>query len=146
MIIKVYESDEFVSKVDNMQRLLYFESSFYEGRDRLDIETFTKECMTKVIVTDSFYTLELISNPWNIRKIVEEDYKEEVEEIEFEILYELKELIETMLLTDMKNFLTHLKKHLESMNIIGIISFMLSKMKMVILRIIGANPNNSVQH
>ncbi len=63
MIIKVYESDEFVSKVDNMQRLLYFESSFYEGRDRLDIETFTKECMTKVIVTDSFYTLELISNP-----------------------------------------------------------------------------------
>lgn len=104
MIIKVYESDEFVSKVDNMQRLVYFESSFYEGRDRLDIETFTKECMTKEIVIDSFYTLELISNRRNIRKIVEEDYKEEVEEIEFEILYELKELIETMLLTDMIKF------------------------------------------
>lgn len=97
MLIQVYEADEFVKQSTYEEKIIYFECRHNTDKEGYSFERFIKECMTKEILIDSFYTLNLVTNRRKIAKNVNRDYSDEIEEIEFDILYEVWEMLDDLL-------------------------------------------------
>lgn len=76
MIIKVYESDEFTQTESYEQRFVYFECRRNLEKEGYTFERFIRMIMTKEILIDSFYTLNLISNRKEVALHVDKDYKD----------------------------------------------------------------------
>ena len=91
MLIHVYEADEFVKQSTYEEKIIYFECRDNTDKEGYSFERVIKECMTKEILIDSFYTLNLVTNRREIAKNVNRDYSDEIEEIEFDRLYEVWE-------------------------------------------------------
>ena len=96
MLIKVYETDQFETPKNYNERVVVFQS-VNPGEENA-FELFTKNCMMKEILIDSFYTLNLITNRREIAKSVNRDYMDEIEEVEFDILYEVWDMLNTVLI------------------------------------------------
>lgn len=100
MIIQVYEEDEFTKDNDASQRLIYFESTHHKERREYSFDDFIKDCMTKEMLVDSFYNLNIRSNINDVHKMITKSYRDEIYPVDSEEIKDIEKMLNCVLLNN----------------------------------------------